>query len=93
MHFPWFLMRTLAREQLVTRTVLDSGQDLRPTARAQEARPQGRVPRLSSPREAALPTQQRQGLGLRVASMPRPVRCSREAKVANKLFTQSGGWW
>ena len=41
MHFPWFLMRTLAREQLVTRTLLDSGQDLRPTACAQEARPQG----------------------------------------------------
>ena len=68
MHFPWFLMRTLAREQLVTRTVLDLGQDLRPAARAQEARPQGRVPRLSSPREAALPAQQRQGLCVRVAA-------------------------
>ena len=44
MHFPWFLMRTLAREQLVTRTLLDSGRDLRPMARAQEARTQGRVP-------------------------------------------------
>ena len=79
MHFPRFLMRTLAREQLVTRTLLDSGQDLRPTARAQAARPQGRVPRLSSPTEAALPTQQRQGLCLRVASMPRPVRCTAAA--------------
>ena len=91
MHFLWFLMRTLAREQLVTRTLLDSGRDLRPTARAQEARTQGRVPRLSSPREAALPAQQRQGLSLRVASVSQPVRCSREAKVSNKFFTQSGG--
>ena len=79
MHFLWFLMRTLAREQLVTRTLLDSGKDLRPTACAQEARPQGRMPRLSSPREAALPPQQRQGLCLRVASVPRPVRCTAAA--------------
>ena len=93
MHFLWFLMRTLAREQLVTRTLLDSGQDLRPTACAQEARPQGRMPRLSSPREAALPPQQRQGLCLRVASVSQPVSCSREAKVVTMLFTQSGGWW
>lgn len=85
-------MRTFAREQLVTRTLLDSGQELRPTARTQTARPQGRVPRLSPPREAALPAQQRQGLCLREASVPQPVRCSREAKVASKLFTQSGGW-
>lgn len=35
MHFQWFLMRTFAREQLVTRTVLDLGQDLRPSARGQ----------------------------------------------------------
>ena len=91
MHFPWFLMRTFAREQLVTRTLETRGRNLGTRCVPKLARPQESVPRLSSPREAALPTQQRQGLHLRVANVPGPVRCGREAKVTSKLFTQSGG--